>query len=130
MKNILHESASWFKLKSVYHTINNIANKEVKKLIPSLNHKLDQIIEGERITNVILPNPNVTIRNLSNRTLNNAELEVLSSGLKHGTAVKPTENNLFALAEDLYDQINWKVLGKENQGSVKYLQNTLCAFFV
>ena len=76
LRTILYESVSWLKHKSLYHTINNIANKALTKLTLLLNHKLDQIIEAERITTVILPNPNLTIRILSNRNLNNAELEV------------------------------------------------------
>lgn len=95
VKNILHRNMTWLKHKFIYYTINNIANKEVKKLTQSLNHKLDQIIEAERIAKGILPNLNVTFINLSNRTLTNTELEVLSFELKQGIAIKPTENNIF-----------------------------------
>ena len=42
--------------------------------------------------------------------------------------MKPKENDLFALAEGIYDQINRKGLCKETQTSVQRLKNSLQAF--
>ena len=90
--------------------------------------QLDKILTDERTHNGIYTNPNVTITNLSSRILTNDEHEVLKYGLKHGIATKPRENDIFALAEDIYDQINRKGLCKENQTSVQRLKNSLRAF--
>ena len=93
-----------------------------------LEKRLDKILTDERTQNRIYTNPDVTITSLSSRTLTNEEHEVLKYGLKHGIATKPKENDIFALAEDIYDQINRKELSKENQTSVQRLKNSLGAF--
>ena len=69
----------------------------------SLEKRLDKILTDERTHNGIYTNPNVTMTNLSSRTLTNDEHEVLKYGLKHGIATKPNENDISALAEDIYD---------------------------
>ena len=94
----------------------------------SLEKRLDKILTDERTHNGIYTNPNVTMTNLSRRTLTNDEHEVLKYGLKHGIATKPNENDISALAEDIYDIINRKRLCKENQTSVQRLKNSLRAF--
>ena len=66
--------------------------------------------------------------NLSSRVLTNDEYETLQYGLKHGVASKPKDNEIFAMAEDIYDQINRKSLCKENQISIQHLKNSLRAF--
>ena len=88
-KHVLHNNTTWLKSKCISYTLNNIANKEVRKLNASLEKKLDKILADERTHNGIYTNPNVTITNLSSRTLTNDEHEVLKYGLKHGIATKP-----------------------------------------
>ena len=50
---------------------------------------------------------------------------MLRYGLKHGVATKPKENYVFAFAEDIFDQINWKGLCKDNLNSVQRLRKQL-----
>ena len=103
-------------------------NREGKRLTLSLNNKFDKIVEADRIAKGIHPNPKITIANLSNRVLSNDEDEVLRYGLKDGVATKPKENDIFAFAEDIFDQINRKGLCKDNLNSVQHLKITLGAF--
>ena len=49
-------------------------------------------------------------------------------GLKNGIATKPRENDVFAFAEDIFDQINRKGLWEENLNSVQRIKNTLIGF--
>ena len=49
-------------------------------------------------------------------------------GLKNGIATKPKENDVFAFAEDIFDQIYRKGLWKENLNSVQRIKNTLIGF--
>ena len=49
-------------------------------------------------------------------------------GLKNGIATKPKENDVFAFAEDIFDQINRKGLWEENLNSVQRIKNTLIGF--
>ena len=53
---------------------------------------------------------------------------MLRYGLNHDVATKPKENDVFAFAEDIFDQIIWKGLCKDNLNSVQRLKNTLRAF--
>ena len=78
-----------------------------------LNNEFNKIVEADRIVKGIHRNPNITITNLSKRVLSNDEYEVLRYGLKHGATIKPKENEVFALAEDIFDQINRKGLCKQ-----------------
>ena len=50
--------------------------------------------------------------------------ETLQHGLKHGTAIKPKDNEILALAEDIYDQINRKGLCRENHISIQHFKNS------
>ena len=63
--------------------------------------------------------PNFTITNLSSRVLTNHEYETLQYGLKHCTVIKPKDNEIFPIAEDIYDQIDRKSLCKENHISIQ-----------
>ena len=65
----------------------------------------------------IYPNPNVAITNLSIRILTNDKYETLQYGLKRGIASKPKDNEIFAIAEDIYDQI------EEYVYKIRYLWN-------
>ena len=55
---------------------------------------------------------------------------MLRYGLKHGATIKPKENEVFALAEEISDQINRKGLCKDNLNSVQRLKNPLRAFLL
>ena len=48
--------------------------------------------------------------------------------MKHGVAIKPKENDVFAFAEDMFNQINCKGLCKDNSNSVQRFKNTLKSF--
>ena len=50
----------------------------------------------------IYANPNVAITNLSSRVLANDEHETLQFSLKHGIVIKPKDDEIFAISEDLY----------------------------
>ena len=108
--------------------LSNVANKDARKLKTLLQKKFIKILKDAKVFYEIYPNPNVTITNLSSRVLTNDEYETLQYGLKHGIAIKPKDNEIFAIAEDIYDQIDRKDLCKENQMSIQRLKNSLRAF--
>ena len=53
----------------------------------------------------------------SSTVLTNDEYETLRYGLKHGIMIKPKDNEIFAIAGDIYDQINRKGICKK----IRYL---------
>ena len=52
-----------------------------------------------------MKNPNQTIRTLSDIELNDDEIAVLKLGLIHGLFIRPKQNEMFAVMEDIDDQI-------------------------
>ena len=121
----LHESTTWLKRLCITYTLSNVANKEAKKLKTLLERKFSKLLKDAKVFDGTYPNPNVTITNLSSRILTNDEYETLQYGLKHGIAIKRKDNEIFAIAEDIYDQIDRKGLCKENQISIQPLKNSL-----
>ena len=91
----------------------------------SLENKFSKILEDAKVYDGIYPNLNIIITNLSSRVLTNDEYETLQYALKHSIAIKPKDNEIFAIVEDIYDQINRKGLCKENQVSMQRLKNSL-----
>ena len=106
----LHESTSWLKRLCITYTLSNVANKEAEKLKTSLEKKFSKLLKDTKVFDGTYPNPNVTITNLSSRIITNDEYETLWYGLKHGIAIKPKDNEISAIAEDIYDQIDRKGL--------------------
>ena len=98
--------------------LGNVANKDTRKLKTLLQKKFSEILKDAKVFDGIYPNPNVTITNLPSRVLANDEYETLQYDLKHGIAIKPKDNEIFAIAEDIYHQIDRKDLCKENQMSI------------
>ena len=111
----LHESTTGLKRLCNTYTLINVANKEARKL-------------NAKYSDGIYPNSSVPITNLCSRALTNDEYETLQYGLKHGIAIKPKDNEISAIAEDIYDQIDKKGLCKENQISIQRLKNSWQAF--
>ena len=79
-----------------------------------LEKKFSKVLKDAKVYDGIYPNSNVTITSLSSRVLTNDEYETLQYGLKYGIAIKPKDNEIFAITEDIYHQINKKDLCKEN----------------
>ena len=77
----------------------------------SPSNKFNKIVEADRIAKGIHPNP-TEYDNIYLTVLSNDEYEMLRYGLKHDVATKPKENYVFAVAEDIFDQINRKGLCK------------------
>ena len=75
----------------------------------SLEKKLSKILKDAKVYDRIYPNPNFTITKLSSRVLTNDEHETIQYALKYGVVIKPKNNEIFAIAEDIYDQINRKI---------------------
>ena len=55
---------------------------------------------------------------------------MLRYGLNHDVATKPKENDVFAFADDIFGQIIWKGLCKDNLNLVQGLKNTLEHFLL
>ena len=52
---------------------------------------------------------------MSDIELNNDEIAVLKLGLKHGLLIRPEENEMITVMEDIYDQIvHQDILRKDN----------------
>ena len=115
----LHESTTWLKRLCITYTLSNIANKEARKLKTSLEKKFSKILKDAKAFDGIYSNPNVTITNLSSRVLTNDECETLQYGLKHGIAIKPKDNEVFAIVEDIYDQIDRKGYQRKSYATFK-----------
>ena len=99
--------SSWkyhlLKRSCITYTLSNVANKEARKLKISLEKKFSKLLKDANIFDGIYPNPNITITNISSRVLTNDEYETLQYDLKHGIAIKPKYNVIFAIADDIYD---------------------------
>lgn len=65
--------------------------------ITSLEKKFSKILKDINFFDEIYPNTNVTITNLSDRDLANDEYETLPYDLKHGLAIKPKGDEIFAI---------------------------------
>ena len=104
-ESALHEITTWLKRLGITYTLSKVANKEPRKLKTSLEKKFSKMLKDVKVYDGIYPNPNVTITNLSSRVLTIDEYETLQYGLKHSI-----DNEIFAVAEDIYDQINRKDL--------------------
>ena len=124
----LHESTTGLKRLCNTYTLINVANKEARKLKTSIEKKFSKTLKDAKYSDGIYPNSSVPITNLCSRALTNDEYETLQYGLKHGIAIKPKDNEISAIAEDIYDQIDKKGLCKENQISIQRLKNSLQAF--
>ena len=124
----LHGSTARLKKLCITYTLRNVANKEARKLKTSLEKIFSKILKDVKAYGRIYPNPNVTITNLSSRVLTNDEYETLQNGLKCGIAIKQKDNEIFVIAEDIYDKLNRRSLCKENQISIQSLKNSLQAF--
>ena len=55
----LLNNTTWLKRKCIYYSINNIVNREGKRLTLSLNNKFNKIVEADQIAKGIHPNPNI-----------------------------------------------------------------------
>ena len=60
------------------------------------NKKLDCLISYKKEINGINENSNSILINLSSRTINNEEYEILAYGLNHGITVSAKQNDILA----------------------------------
>ena len=76
----------------------------------------------------IIPNPNVIVTNLSDRTLSNDEYEILAYGLNHGLHKRAKENDLLASTESVFKQLTKLNVLKKNRYSIERVKVDLKAF--
>ena len=88
--------------------------KETLKTKERHKEKLDNVLINKRINNGIRKIPNQTITNLLDTELNDDKIAVLELGLKHGLLIRPKENEMIAVMEDIYDQIVCQYLLKKD----------------
>ena len=69
---------------------------------------------NKRINNGIRKIPNQTITNLLYIELNDDKIAVLKPGLNHGLLIRPKENEMTAVMEDIYGQIVCQYLLKKD----------------
>ena len=89
--------------------------KETLKTKERHKEKLDNVLINKRINKGIRKIPNQTITNLLGTELNDDKIAALKLGLKHGLLIRPKENEMIAVMEDIYDQIvRQDLLKKDN----------------
>ena len=88
--------------------------KETLKTKERHKEKLDNVLINKRINKGIRKIPNQTITNLLGTELNDDKIAVLKLGLKHGLLIRPKENEMIAVMEDIYDQIVCQYLLKKD----------------
>ena len=76
-------------------------SKEERKWIKTHNKILDGLISHMKEIIRINENPNQIITNVSSRTINNKENEILNYGLNHGIVVSAKQSDILAYSEPL-----------------------------
>ena len=127
LKN-LKDSTTWMKGTLVIYSIKQQQNKLYKKTKERHQKKLYNLVINKRINDGIRKNPNQTITNLSDIELNDDEIAVLKFGLKHGLLIRPKENEMIAVMEDIYDQTVRQDLLKKGSVSKHCVQTALKSF--
>ena len=114
LKTLTEKQFNFKKFERFYHldernfgiySIKQQQNKLCEKTKERHQKKLDDLVINKRINDGIRKNPNQTITDLPNIELNDDEIAVLKLGLKHGLLIRPKENEMIAVMEDIYDQI-------------------------
>ena len=77
----------------------------------------------KNLNNLVINNH--TITNLSVIKINDGEIAVLKLGLKHGFFIRPKENEMIAVMEDIYDRIVRQDLLKKDNISKHCVQAAL-----
>ena len=124
----LKDSATCTKGTLVIFSIKQPQNKLSKKMKERHQKKLDYLVINKRLNNGIRKNPNQAITNLSNIELNNDKIAVLKPDLKHGSLIRPKENEMLAVMEDIYDQIVHQDLLMKDNVSKHRVQTALKSF--
>ena len=81
------------------------------------------MIPYKKEINGINENSNSILINLSSRTINNEEYEILTYGLNHGITVSAKQNYILASSEALWDQSERNKSLKENFTSIQKAKN-------
>ena len=104
----IHDSTTFLKYHLIKYSVNRLINQETSTIKVKLDRKFDALIVEKRIRDGINENPNELITNLCGRELTNDEVEVLKLGLKHGFAIRPREDEMIVVAENIWEQIERK----------------------
>ena len=126
LKN-LKISTTWMKGTLIIYSIKNQQNKLGKTTKERPQKKLHHLVINKRINDGIRKNPNQIITNWSDSELNDDEIVVLKLSLKHRTFIRPRENEMIAVMEDIDDQIVRKDLLKKDNIS-KHVLTALKSF--
>ena len=114
-----------FKMKT---SISRSVYKLEKRTRKRQRKKLDNLIAEKNESLGLSVNPNPIITNLSSHILSNEEFDILKLGLKHGLATFPKKNDMFAYAEDVWDQITRNKLCKDDHLAEIKIKTCLQAF--
>ena len=125
--SILKNSTTWMKGTLIIYSIKNQQNKLGKTTKERPQKKLHHFVINKRINDGIRKNPNQIIINWSDSELNDDEIVVLKLSLKHRTFIRPRENEMIAVMEDIDDQIVRKDLLKKDNIS-KHVLTALKSF--
>ena len=75
-----------------------------------------------------MKNPHRLITNLTDITLTNEEVEVLTLGLNHGVALRPKQEDILPAIEGLFSRIKESQLIKDNYMAPERIKNALRSF--
>ena len=115
--------------KLLIFSINRLQSILCNETLNIHKEKLDTLIVNKCVTEGTQPNPNKIITNLTNCELTENEVEVLRLGLKHGLILQPKETEMFAVIEDLWDQIEQQKVLKGNSFFSKHTAQTVLKAF-
>ena len=126
--DILKNSTTWMKMHIIKYSIHQSSSMKLQKAREIHDKKFDRLLFDKRIREGICSNPNTLITNLTSFDLTDEEVEILKYGLKHGIAIRPKEPEMFAIAEDIWNQISTKNAYKDNFSSPQRIMTLLRGF--
>ena len=110
------------------YSVNKLQEKQTKVIKVRHSKKFDALLVNKCIQDGIHNNPNKLITNLMNTDLTDEEVSILNFGLKHGLLLRPKENEMIAVMENVWNKISRQDILKDNHISKSRVQAALGAF--
>ena len=122
------KTLTWMKFTIFKISIRNNTNRMKEKIAETHRKKLDKLLVDKAVREGTTKNPHKLITNLTDITLTNEEVEVLTLGLNHGLALRPREEDILPAIEGLFSRIKESNLIKENYMASERIKNALRSF--
>ena len=109
-------------------SIQHNTNRMKEKIVATHQKKLDKLLVDKAVREGTTKNPHKLITNLTDITLTNEEVEVLTLGLNHGLALRPREEDILPAIEGLFSRIKESNLIKDNYMASERIKYALRSF--